>query len=421
MVCAGASIVGTGSGDVGVWSADDSGCGTARGNAHRTELELGYGVPWRDGTARSIMGGTQLTQGTMYRLGGEFHYRRVDVLGLWFGTQPRSCTGRYWSECARIASVLDGSKEVQQRDTASMCTTAWTPSQKSCFLEEYLRGTARQFSITETAFRIMQRERFICTGDLIPNDYGLGMREAPLKERQGDWIVTTTIRCSKVLVELEGPVDYTDIDPRAMRDLVAREAQESAQRSLSVIGFVEGASYSTRISTIEDSTGCIRKLGPKPGFGFHGEDLGFENAKEIAKIVRELSITNENFQGALHDYVTALNFTPDASFYLYRALETLSHHFSDDCEKKNSARAWTKMHESLGTRESEIKVIKAYADEIRHGKSPDQQKLFNSYLEHHSMLKYVRDALLAFIIKNSKSDLNLQLPDLGRTISSRDT
>ncbi len=38
----------------------------------RTELELGYGIPWWDGTARSIMGMTQLPQGMMYRLGGEF-------------------------------------------------------------------------------------------------------------------------------------------------------------------------------------------------------------------------------------------------------------------------------------------------------------------------------------------------------------
>ncbi len=40
-------------------------------NAHRTELELGYGIPWKEGIARSIMGVTQLSQGRMYRLGGE--------------------------------------------------------------------------------------------------------------------------------------------------------------------------------------------------------------------------------------------------------------------------------------------------------------------------------------------------------------
>ncbi len=40
-------------------------------NTHRTELELGYGIPWKDGSARSVMGMTQLPQGRMYRLGGE--------------------------------------------------------------------------------------------------------------------------------------------------------------------------------------------------------------------------------------------------------------------------------------------------------------------------------------------------------------
>ena len=40
-------------------------------NAHRTELELGYGIPWKGGSARSIMGVTQRSRGIMYRMGGE--------------------------------------------------------------------------------------------------------------------------------------------------------------------------------------------------------------------------------------------------------------------------------------------------------------------------------------------------------------
>ena len=40
--------------------------------AHRTELEVGYGIPWGDGTVRSVMGLIRLPQGSMYRLGGEF-------------------------------------------------------------------------------------------------------------------------------------------------------------------------------------------------------------------------------------------------------------------------------------------------------------------------------------------------------------
>ncbi len=57
-------------------------------DTQRTELELGYGVPWKDGTARSVMGVTQLHQGVMYRLGGELHpteWLSFSVFGLAHG------------------------------------------------------------------------------------------------------------------------------------------------------------------------------------------------------------------------------------------------------------------------------------------------------------------------------------------------
>ncbi len=57
-------------------------------DTQRTELELGYGVPWKDGTARSVMGVTQLHQGVMYRLGGELHpseWLAFSVFGLAHG------------------------------------------------------------------------------------------------------------------------------------------------------------------------------------------------------------------------------------------------------------------------------------------------------------------------------------------------
>ncbi len=40
-------------------------------NMHRTEIEIGYGIPWKNGTARPMAGVTGLPQGRMYRLGGE--------------------------------------------------------------------------------------------------------------------------------------------------------------------------------------------------------------------------------------------------------------------------------------------------------------------------------------------------------------
>ena len=60
--------------------------------AHRTELELGYSVPWEDGVARSVMGMTRLPWGMMYRLGGELHpWERftLSVFGLAHGGEAK--------------------------------------------------------------------------------------------------------------------------------------------------------------------------------------------------------------------------------------------------------------------------------------------------------------------------------------------
>ena len=57
-------------------------------NGYRTELELGYGIPWKEGSARPLMGMTRLPQGRMYRLGGELRpWERLSfsVFGLAHG------------------------------------------------------------------------------------------------------------------------------------------------------------------------------------------------------------------------------------------------------------------------------------------------------------------------------------------------
>jgi len=38
---------------------------------HRTEVELGYGIPMQSGTVRSMVGVTELPKGRLLRLGGQ--------------------------------------------------------------------------------------------------------------------------------------------------------------------------------------------------------------------------------------------------------------------------------------------------------------------------------------------------------------
>ena len=72
------------------------------------------------------------------------------------------------------------------------------------------------------------------------------------------------------------------------------------------------------------------------------------------------------------------------------------------------------MHQAIGTDERTIKeLIQIYADKIRHGNPLDEEGSQESYLKYYHALKYVRDTLVAFLIRNSESELNMQMPDLS--------
>ncbi|MCY4232204.1 MAG: hypothetical protein OXE59_00445, partial [Bacteroidetes bacterium] len=52
---------------------------------HRTEVELGYGIPMQNGTVRSIVGVTQLPEGRLLRVGGQlnpWHWMSFSISGL---------------------------------------------------------------------------------------------------------------------------------------------------------------------------------------------------------------------------------------------------------------------------------------------------------------------------------------------------
>ena len=245
---------------------------------------------------------------------------------------------------------------------------------------------------------LMQRESFICTGDLIPKDNELHLAEIRLEE--GDWISNTEIRHSIVRVQLNVPSGHRYADNRVQRTIILRAAQYYADMWLSVVSFAEGACYSTQILRIEDSTGSVQEFSPRLKFGSEAGDLRNGIAENTAGLVARMSLTNIQFGLAVGDYATALRWTRDASFHCYRALEILCQHFGGD---------WKKMHELLGTNQCAIyTLIKQHADKVRHGELPDYQELDRSTW---FALAYVRDTLLAFLI-NNMPDTNLELPVL---------
>lgn len=55
-------------------------------------MELGYAIPMRRGTARSILGATWLSEGPLLRLGGEVHPRDRFTLSAFGLMQARAGT-----------------------------------------------------------------------------------------------------------------------------------------------------------------------------------------------------------------------------------------------------------------------------------------------------------------------------------------
>ena len=234
------------------------------------------------------------------------------------------------------------------------------------------------------------REKYVCTGDLLPEDHSLGL--APLTYPQGNWNLTVGIEHSMVRVELDVPKAHNQLDTRVHSYSLLRGAQDIADWWLSVISFFDGGRYSTRISRIEDASGCIRDFGPRIEFGLDGEDLRVERTNAIAGAVTKLAHTNRHFELALRDYAAGLRWSQDAAFHCYRALEALRWHYGGK---------WAAMHKSLGTNHCAIyTLIQQHADKIRHGEPLEEEDYRELDRSAYYALKYVRDTLKAFMIEN---------------------
>ena len=228
------------------------------------------------------------------------------------------------------------------------------------------------------------------------------MRMAGTPLVEGDWKSVTEIRDSTVRVKLEVSSTQEGLDSREQWYKLKRGAQFIAEGWLSVLSFAEGAHYSTQIQRIEDSTGYIREFGPRLRFGPEAADLRIANAGHVAGLVAAMSLRIHEFEVAVRNYAKALCWSQDAPFFCYRALEALCGTFGKD---------WENMHRSLGTNRCAIyTLIQQHADPTRHAEEPSYEELDRSPWY---ALTYVRDTLLAFLIKNSPTATYLAMPKLG--------
>lgn len=68
--------------------------GPAHGGTHQTDLEVGYGRPWRSGDIRSVIGVTQFSSSRLFRVGGELRpWNQVSFSVSALGYQDQSNIG----------------------------------------------------------------------------------------------------------------------------------------------------------------------------------------------------------------------------------------------------------------------------------------------------------------------------------------
>lgn len=248
----------------------------------------------------------------------------------------------------------------------------------------------------------MQRESWHCTGNLIPKDDNLTLTKAPFA---ADFFeCTTEIKDSEVRVSLDVSAANEDFDNHRWCATVRSIAQYIADLYLSILSFGEGGRYSTLITMIEDhSTGDTYEYSPILKNPSSNDDLKIDNIGSLLFPLRELAAANRHFRRAMRDYANALHESPDSLFYCYRALETLRESFEDD---------WDKMHQELGTNQCAIYVIiQRHSNKIRHGSLPNYEQSLERLNILFYALEYVRDTLLAFLIRETPS-INQQSPVL---------
>ncbi|MDE2645242.1 MAG: hypothetical protein OXI05_05325 [Bacteroidota bacterium] len=251
---------------------------------------------------------------------------------------------------------------------------------------------------------------FRCSGKLDPEDHNITekLEDVRLLDEFGGGHCTLTVEIdnSEVDVILRGLSVPEGANIEVFRTAVLREvAQPLADTILSAISYEEGGNFSVRLSRVCDETFIERELGPRLNFGYDARTLKIENHIGISKDIARLALRNKWFGRAILDYSTALKWSADAPFHCYRALDSLRQHFGGD---------WNTMHQSLGTNYCAIyTLIQQHADSVRHARDPDYEKLARTPWY---ALTYVRDTLLAFMIKNDATDAYRELPvlDHGR-------
>lgn len=151
---------------------------------------------------------------------------------------------------------------------------------------------------------------------------------------------------------------------------------------LAIIGFIKGYAYDAEIIEILNIDKGIDYV-----YGIDIPCIGKRNEKKDIKIEMDKIMLHTDGEWRMYinrclgDLVMAMKFTDDTGFYCYRAIESLKQYCKVRFELDKEKDQWEKFREITGCLESDIKMIKDFADLPRHGDiiiitSKDREKIF---------------------------------------------
>ena len=170
-----------------------------------------------------------------------------------------------------------------------------------------------------------------------------------------------------------------------------QRASVALRGALDSLGLLRGATLTVElIAGSVDNNAVVFEDPTKPNFALV-QDARVESEK-LGPLVRH-SFENRHLRHALADLRQALALDDDASFYCYRAIESLRQHYLVGAEDDGAARrqSWEDLRIALGVAETDIEPIKLAARSRRHGGSQSAD-----YAERKSHVIWTRDLIEKF-------------------------
>jgi hypothetical protein len=145
-------------------------------------------------------------------------------------------------------------------------------------------------------------------------------------------------------------------------------ARQFVMDHLAIIGFIKGYAYDVEIRQILNfekeidvvygiNIPCIEQRNEK-------KDISIELSKLMRYTGGELGMY---IKRCLNDLIMSMKFPDDTGFYCYRAIESLKQYCKIMFTLEKEPDQWKKLSEITGYNQSDIKLIKDFAEPCRHG------------------------------------------------------